>query len=249
MICKFTGKEYIFLRILALPTFQYAMSISPHSSIDCSPFEAGHGLPAQSVPQARLSFQQTLADGARGTDLDADDLLEDDDKTFDNNELKSVMELAMRMAEIVRSTSEWHRRMTSDKLSQTGKSISYEALIPGAKVYFYKLPYAQEVLERGRKAKHLGHYTGPATILRAIGIRSFVLQYTDAKGATRTYQRDASTISLVPPKEIKVDPSVPVTNSKPLQLHRSLKLSPVEEGEHVITKDTRVPNPGTACKC
>jgi hypothetical protein len=39
-------------------------------------------------------------------DLDADDLIEDVDKTFDTNELKSVMELAMRMAEIVRSTSE-----------------------------------------------------------------------------------------------------------------------------------------------
>jgi len=170
-------------------------------------------------------------------DLDADDLLEDVDTTFDNNELKSVMELAMRMAEIVRSTPEWHRRMTSNKLSQTRKSINYEALIPGAKVYFYKPPSAQDVLERGRKAKHLDHYTGPATILRAIGNRSFVLQYTDAKGATRTYQRDASMISLVSPKDIKVDPSVP--DSKPPHLHRSLKLSPIEEGEYIIIKDTK----------
>ncbi len=81
------------------------------------------------------------------------------------------MELAMRMVEIVRSTSEWHRRMTSNKLSQVGKSINYEALIPGAQVYFFKPPSAQEVLERGRKAKHLDHYLGPATILRAIGTR------------------------------------------------------------------------------
>ena len=79
-------------------------------------------------------------------DLDADDLLEDVDKTFDTNELKSVMELAMRMAEIVRSTSEWHRRMTSNKLSQIGKSINYDALIPGAQVYFFKPPSAQEAL-------------------------------------------------------------------------------------------------------
>jgi hypothetical protein len=98
-------------------------------------------------------------------------------------------------------------------------------------VYFYKPPSAQEALERGRKANHLDHYTGPATILRAIGIRSFVLQYTDAKGATRTYQRDASMISLVPPNNIKVDPSTTVTSNKPPHLHRSLKLSPIEEGE------------------
>jgi hypothetical protein len=89
--------------------------------------------------------------------------------------------------------------MSSNKLSQSGKSINYAALIPGARVYFYKPPTAQEVEMRGRKAKHLDHYTGPATILRAIGSRSFVIQYTDKKGVTRTYQRDASMISLVPP--------------------------------------------------
>jgi hypothetical protein len=169
-------------------------------------------------------------------DLDADDLLEDVDKTFDTNELKSVMELAMRMAEIVRSTSEWHKRMTSNKLSQIGKSINYEALTPGAQVYFCKPPSAQEVQERGRKAKHLDHYTGPATILRAIGTRSFVLQYTDSKGVTRTYQRDASIISPVPPKSIKGDPSISGTSDKPPHLHRSLTLSP---GEYVIIKDTK----------
>jgi hypothetical protein len=65
----------------------------------------------------------------------------------------------------------------------------------------------QEVEKRGRKAKHLDHYTGPATILRAIGTRSFVIQYTNEKGVTRTYQMDASMISLVPPIEIKIDPS------------------------------------------
>jgi hypothetical protein len=102
MIRKLTDKEYSTLKTLALPAFQYAMNITPHSSIRCSPFEAGHGLPAQSVAHARLLAQRTLADGARGMDLDADDLLEDVDNTFDTSEVKSVMELAMRMAEIVR---------------------------------------------------------------------------------------------------------------------------------------------------
>ena len=117
-----------------------------------------------------LTAQQTLTDGARGMDLDADDLLEDVNIEYDTSELKAVIEMAMRMSYIVRSTSEWHRRMISKKLSQSGKSIDYEALIPGAKVYFYKPPTAQEVERRGRKAKHLDHYTGPATILRSIGL-------------------------------------------------------------------------------
>jgi hypothetical protein len=143
MIRKLSDKEYSTLKTLALPAFQYAMNITPHSSIECSPFEAGHDLPALSVAHARLLAQQTLADGVRSKDLNADDPLEDVDETFDtNDELKSVMELAMRMAEIVRSTSEWHRRISSNRLSQSGKSINYEALIPGAKVYFCKPPSA-----------------------------------------------------------------------------------------------------------
>ena len=239
MIRKLTDKEYTSLKTLALPAFQYAMNITPHSSIGCSPFEAGHGLPAQSVAHARLLAQQTLADGVRGIDLDVDDLLEDVDKTFDTSELKSVIELAMRMAEIVRSTSEWHRRMTSAKLAQNGKSINYDKLIPGAKVYFYKPPSALEVETRGRKAKHLDHYIGPATILRAIGTRSFVIQYLDKKGVARTYQRDASMISLIPPGNIKADPSEINLEAIPPHLHQSIALSPIEEGEHIIIKDTK----------
>jgi transposase InsO family protein len=63
MIRKLSDKEYNTLKTLALPAFQYAMNITPHSSIGCSPFEVGHGLPAQSVAHARLLAQQTLADG------------------------------------------------------------------------------------------------------------------------------------------------------------------------------------------
>ncbi len=77
MIRKLTDKEYSTLNTLALPALEYAMNITPHSSIGCSLFEAGHDLHAQSVAYARLLAQQTLADGARGMDLDADDLLED----------------------------------------------------------------------------------------------------------------------------------------------------------------------------
>jgi hypothetical protein len=175
-------------------------------------------------------------------DLDADDLLEDVDIAFDTSEQKAVIELAMRMSEIVRSTSEWHRRMTSQKLSQSGKSIDYEALIPGAKVYFYKPPTAQEVERRGRKAKHLDHYIGPAIILRSIGTRSFVLQYTDGQGTTRTYQRDASMISLVPSSEIKSDPSDSNREEKAPHAHQSIALSPIEEGEYVLLKDTKDSN-------
>ena len=146
------------------------------------------------------------------------------------------------MVDVAKATSEWHRRMTSKKLSQSGKAIDYKALIPGANVFFYKPPTAQEVERRGRKAKHLDHYTGPATIVRSIGTRSFVIQYTDGQGTTRTYQRDASMISLVPPTEIKGDPSDANLEEKAPHAHQSVALFPIEEGEYVILKDTKDAN-------
>ncbi len=74
-------------------------------------------------------------------ELEADDLLEDVDVDFDKSDNKLLMELAMRMADSVRSTSKWHRRMTSNRLAQSEHKIDYSsALTPGAKVYFYKPP-------------------------------------------------------------------------------------------------------------
>ncbi len=69
------------------------------------------------------------------------DLLEDVDIAFDTSKQKAVIELAMRMSEIVRSTSEWHRRMTSKKLSQSGKSIDNESTTTGCQSVLPQAPY------------------------------------------------------------------------------------------------------------
>jgi hypothetical protein len=66
-----------------------------------------------------------------------------------------------------------------------------------------------------------------------------VIQYLDKKGVARAYQRDASMISLIPPREIKIDPSEAHLEAKPPHLHQSLALSPIEEGEQIIIKDTK----------
>ncbi len=51
MIRKLTDKEYSSLKTHAIPAFQFAMNTTYHSSIGCSPFEAGYGLPAQTICQ------------------------------------------------------------------------------------------------------------------------------------------------------------------------------------------------------
>ena len=239
MIRKLSDKEYSSIKTHAIPAFQFAMNTTFHSSIGCSPFEAGYGLPAQTIAHARLLAQRKLVDGARGKDmeLDTEELLEDVDVDFDKSDIKLVMELAMRMADSVRATSEWHRRMTSNRLAQNGQKINYEALIPGAKVYFYKPPSQAETQARGRKAKHLDHYIGPATIVRQVGSRSFIIQYTDKKGVGRIYQRDAAMLSLVPPSKIVNDPAECSATIKAPHNHYSIVKDPIEEGEIVILKD------------
>ncbi len=46
-------------------------------------------------------------------------------------------------------------------------------------------------------------------------------------------------ISLIPPKEIKDDPSEIDLGHRPPHVHRSLALSPIEEGEYVLIKDSK----------
>ncbi len=42
----------------------------------------------------------------------------------------------------------------------------------GTKVFFYRPPSKQEADSRGRRAKHIDHFVGPAKITKHIGTRS-----------------------------------------------------------------------------
>jgi hypothetical protein len=105
MIRKLSDQEYKQLKTIALPAFQFAINTSFSSAIGCTPFEAGHGLAATTIAQARLQATRyaTTAEGGRDGDT-----LEDVDQFFDQSIIKEQLELAVRMAEVVRATSEWH---------------------------------------------------------------------------------------------------------------------------------------------
>jgi transposase InsO family protein len=110
MIRKLSDQEYKQMKTLALPAFQFAINTTFNSAIGCTPFEAGYSLSATTIAQARLQATRyaTNAEGARD-----EDTLEDVDQFFDRGIMKEqLLELAVRMAEVVRATSEWHRRMT-----------------------------------------------------------------------------------------------------------------------------------------
>ena len=70
---------------------------------------------------------------------------------------RKCLNYAARMATVAQAHSEWHRRMTSEKLNQVNRPFDDSQLQPGMKVYFYKPPSQHEVSTKGRKAKHLAH--------------------------------------------------------------------------------------------
>jgi hypothetical protein len=124
-----------------------------------------------------------LAEGGR----DGDTLLvEAIDEIFDKSIVKDQFELVIRMAEVTRSTSEWHRRMTSENLSQTGQLVDLTNMPIGTEAYIYKLPSQQEAINKGRRVKHIDHYIGPGRIVRHIGTRSVVISIKDCNKLTLT---------------------------------------------------------------
>ena len=140
-----------------------------------------------------------------------------------------MLELAMRFSDVVNSESEWHRRMTSEKLNMTGKKIATDLLRLKSDVYFYKPPSQLETIRLGRKAKHCQHYHGPAKITKKIGHHSYELSYLG-----RTFQRDQGMI--IPAKHL--------TNHGKDRVLKGLDLPPSmhspdnkpEEGEYVLIK-------------
>ncbi len=92
MIRKLSDQEYKQLKHIALPAFQFAINTSFNSATGCTPFEAGHGLAATSIAQARLQATRyaTNAEGGDG------DTLEDVDQFFDQSMIKEQLELAVR---------------------------------------------------------------------------------------------------------------------------------------------------------
>ncbi len=169
-----------------LQCIAFAHNCTYSSVIECTPFEAGHGLRARTVAEARMAVPklQLLC-----IEEEADDSLTA--QAWDKSLPKKVLELAARMATVAQAHSEWHRRMTSENLNQANRPFDDSQLQPGMKVYFYKPPSHQEVTTKGRKAKHFAHYHGPATVTAIPRRRQLELQYEG-----KTFNRD---ISLVIP--------------------------------------------------
>ena len=138
------------------------------------------------------------------------------------------------MAEVTRTTSEWHRRMTAENLSQSGYVVDLTKYPVGQKAFIYKPPTQAETIARGRKAKHIDHYVGPGTITSHLGTRSMVIRMNG-----RDFQRDAGMVLLEKSKADDHDPAI--RDRRIIEAQKftigSQEINPLQEGEFVIVKD------------
>ncbi len=174
-----------------LPSFEFMINTTLSSATKCTPFEIAHGLPARTIAQARIEAQRV---GRGATDPE---ILEDVSPVFDGSAMKHILKKAMELAEEVKATSGWHHRMSHESLNQKGQRYNLDHYEVGAKVYFYRPPSILDVAKKTRKAKHIDHYVGPATIVKKIGSRSFQHSFVNpSTGIAQLLQRDASIIIL-----------------------------------------------------
>ena len=211
-----------------LPAMSFAINTTKSSTLNCTPFEAGHGLPARTVATARSDSARLQFNLEGGT---GDNTLEDISNHFDTSLHKAMLELSMTLANTANGESEWHRRMTSQKLNQTGKKVAEDLLKLRSKVYFYKPPSQQETNRLTRKAKHCQHYHGPASIKKKIGRHSYEIEYQG-----RTYQCDQGMI--IPAKHYKNHGRNTVNRgNNAIPAKHSPDNRPIE-GEYVLLKDS-----------
>jgi hypothetical protein len=140
----------------------------------------------------------------------------------------------MELAEEVKATSEWHRRMSHESLNQKGQRYNLDHYEVGAKVYFYRPPSILDVAKKTGKVKHIDHYVGPATIVKKIGSRSFQLSFVNPLTClAQLLQRDAGMIILkkewhAPTQEPDEQKLAPAKNQAGMKLR---------VGEMVILRD------------
>ncbi len=82
--------------------------------------------------------------------------------------------------------------MNAHNFNQSDAKVDEKGFNPGDRVYFYKPTTQQEIARRGRKAKHLAHYHGPAIVQSKVDGRD--RQYNITYGG-KQFKRDISNAS------------------------------------------------------
>jgi hypothetical protein len=141
-LTKYDDTQYKHIRDY-LPAIAFAHNSAFNSVINCSPFEAGHGLRARTITEARASSRLQITP-ERSTGL------QEPDGKWESTIFRKVCKLAERLADEAQRQSQWHKRVNSHNLNQSGKKIPETPYSRGDKVYFYQPPSQNEVIKRAQ---------------------------------------------------------------------------------------------------
>ena len=163
---------------------------SHHSVLQCSPFEAAHGLKARSSAIDSLTRDSTRV----GTDLMTTDGIE-------------AMRATARAFEQQIHNVRKEAAEENAKLLRKGSKKKYEV---GDEVSFYLPPTEKEALAMGRKPKHLLQYRGPAFVVEKLSASTYRIEFEGRK-----YNRCFS--ELRPYKSDKLPLDLPMANHEDMQ--------------------------------
>ena len=163
-----------------------------HSVLQCTPFEAAHGLPARGVIESLV--QDTARNSTRLMTSDSISAMRDTAKAFE----KQIQLLRTEAAE------------RNAALNSKGPGATYKV---GDKVSLFLPPTEKEAKEMGRKPKHLLTYKGPAKITKILSKSTYQLEYEG-----RVFYRCFS--ELRPYKSSKLPIDLPIANDRDMQVNK-----------------------------
>ena len=187
------------LRIMTMEQYQewekyvrlmeHTWNTSYHSVLQCSPFEAAHGLKARSAIDSL-----TRASGRVETDIMTADGIE-------------AMRVTARAFEQQIHNVRKEAAAANATLLRKGPNKSYQI---GDEVSFYLPPSEKDALAMGRKPKHLLQYRGPAFVVEKLSNTTYQIEYEGRK-----YNRCFS--ELRPYKSDKLPLDLPMANHEEMQ--------------------------------
>ena len=168
---------------------EHVWNTSNHSVLQCTPFEAAHGLKARSAldsmsrPTERVDTDLMTADG-----------------------ISAMRETAKAFEQQIQNVRREAAEANAASLSKGPKKV-YEV---GQEVTFYLPPSEKEANDMGRKPKHLLQYRGPAFITKVMSNTTYQIEYNGRK-----YYRCYS--ELCPYKSDKLPLDLPIANHVHMQ--------------------------------
>jgi len=169
---------------------EHVWNTSYHSVLQCTPFEAAHGLPARSALDTLVQQDHSPTDARLMTkdDLSA---MRDTAKAFEE-------QIGFLRLEAARRNAQQNRRGTLRKFKV------------GDRVCFYIPPSEREAQNMGRKPKHMLQYKGPAIVKEVLSNTTYKIKFED-----RIYYRCLSELRLYKSTRLPVD--LPIANDVRMQ--------------------------------